>query len=79
MFLRPVLAWVRPPCYDRRMRRFPAIPAAVLMASLLAPSPGIAAGTLKARLPFIENGYAAALARARARGVPIFVEAWAPW
>ncbi len=49
------------------------------MASLLAPSPGIAAGTVKARLPFIENDYAAALARARARGVPIFVEAWAPW
>jgi endonuclease YncB( thermonuclease family) len=32
-----------------------------------------------ARLPFIENDYARALRDARARHVPIFVEAWAPW
>lgn len=30
-------------------------------------------------LPFIENDYAAAIARARAKNVPLFVEAWAPW
>jgi hypothetical protein len=30
-------------------------------------------------LPFIEDDYARALADAKARGVPIFVDAWAPW
>lgn len=63
------------------MKDFRAIPAAaVLAASLLAHPAGAAtAGEAKARLPFIENDYAAAVAQARARGVPIFVEAWAPW
>lgn len=63
-----------------------AIPfAAVLAASLVAHPAGVAAATAAppreagARLPFIENDYAAAVAQARARGVPIFVEAWAPW
>lgn len=32
-----------------------------------------------AELPFIENDYAKAVARARAKDIPIFVEAWAPW
>ena len=32
-----------------------------------------------ADLPFIENDYQKALAQARAKNVPIFVEAWAPW
>ena len=30
-------------------------------------------------LPFIEDDYPKALAAARSRGVPIFLEAWAPW
>jgi len=30
-------------------------------------------------LPFIDNDYATAVARAKAKNVPIFVEAWAPW
>jgi len=30
-------------------------------------------------LPFIDNDYAKAVARARAKNVPIFVEVWAPW
>jgi hypothetical protein len=30
-------------------------------------------------LPFIENDYAKALAQAKAKSVPIFVDAWAPW
>ena len=30
-------------------------------------------------VPFIADDYAAALAAARAKHVPIFVEAWAPW
>ncbi|HEV7239210.1 MAG TPA: hypothetical protein VGQ36_08215 [Thermoanaerobaculia bacterium] len=40
-----------------------------------------AAGTASAKeiLPFIENDYSTAIARAKAKNVPIFVEAWAPW
>ena len=30
-------------------------------------------------LPFVENDYARALAEAKAKAVPLFVEAWAPW
>jgi hypothetical protein len=30
-------------------------------------------------LPFIQDDYAKALAQARARKVPLFIEAWAPW
>jgi hypothetical protein len=30
-------------------------------------------------LPFIHDDYSRALAQARARQVPIFVESWAPW
>ncbi len=30
-------------------------------------------------LPFIENDYAKALARAKTKNVPLFVDAWAPW
>ncbi|MBI2837202.1 MAG: hypothetical protein HYX75_02740 [Acidobacteria bacterium] len=33
----------------------------------------------KSALPFIDDDYAKALAEARTRQVPIFVEAWAPW
>jgi len=32
-----------------------------------------------ARLPFIENDYAGAMAQARSRHVPLFVDVWAPW
>jgi hypothetical protein len=32
-----------------------------------------------AKLPFVEDDYARALEQARARNVPIFLEAWAPW
>ena len=30
-------------------------------------------------LPFIQDDYAKALAEARTRQVPIFIDAWAPW
>lgn len=30
-------------------------------------------------LPFIENDYAKAAARAKAKNLPLFVDAWAPW
>jgi hypothetical protein len=39
----------------------------------------LAALGARADLPFIENDYAKALARASAKNVPLFVEAWAPW
>lgn len=33
----------------------------------------------KSVLPFIEDDYAAALAQAKEKGVPLFVDTWAPW
>ena len=39
----------------------------------------LTAFTAQAELPFIENDYVKAMARARAKNVPVFVEAWAPW
>ena len=47
----------------------------VIIAALLLTSAAFAAETL----PFIEDDYGKAVARAKAKNVPIFVEAWAPW
>jgi hypothetical protein len=46
-----------------------------------APRQAAAATRAKASpvLPFIEDDYARALAEAKQRNVPLFVEAWAPW
>jgi len=62
--------------------------ACTLAASPAAPA-GVAAGTRKPALsssagprmalPFIRDDYTRALALARARKVPLFIEAWAPW
>jgi len=30
-------------------------------------------------LPFLENDYPGAVTRAKAAGVPVFVDVWAPW
>ena len=30
-------------------------------------------------LPFIDNDYAKAVARAKTKHLPLFVDAWAPW
>ena len=46
------------------------LPAAMLL---------LAALGAQAKITFIENDYAAAVARAKAKDVPIFVETWAPW
>ena len=47
--------------------------------SLAAPA-GAAATTGRPRvLPFIADDYDKAVAEARARKVPLFIEAWAPW
>lgn len=48
--------------------------AALLLA--LAPAAGTAHRTA---LPFIEDDYGKALAEAKARNLPLFVEMWAPW
>jgi hypothetical protein len=41
------------------------------------PKPSVAGHAI--RLPFIEDDFARAVAEAKARKVPLFVEAWAPW
>jgi hypothetical protein len=48
----------------------------LLIASLL-----LIASAAKAKevLPWIENDYRTAIARAKATDRPVFVEAWAPW
>ena len=46
----------------------------LLIAALL-----VATALPTAALPFIENDYTKALARAKAKNLPIFVDAWAPW
>ncbi|HEX9502555.1 MAG TPA: hypothetical protein VGA10_12965 [Thermoanaerobaculia bacterium] len=46
----------------------------LLLLAILA-TPAIA----KEVLPFIDNDYSKALAQAKKKNVPIFVDAWAPW
>jgi hypothetical protein len=43
------------------------------------PKPGGSAVERKIALPFIENDFTLALARAREAKLPLFVEVWAPW
>jgi hypothetical protein len=50
----------------------------LLLPALLA-GPARAAQPHAAVLPFIQDDYSRALAEARARKVPLFVESWAPW
>jgi hypothetical protein len=38
-----------------------------------------ASAASRAVLSWVEDDYSKALAQARAKNVPIFVEAWAPW
>jgi hypothetical protein len=68
-----------------------AVPLLVLAGALAVSSAGparAAAGSKPARnatagsqivLPFIQDDYTRALAEARARKLPLFVDAWAPW
>jgi hypothetical protein len=44
-----------------------------------APAPEATAAHEGAPLPFIEDDYARALSEAQAKGVPLFVDTWAPW
>ena len=68
----------------RRMRNHRIVPVlrAVACGAALMTAGAAAAGTQAARrpvLPFIQDDYARALAEARARKVPVFIDAWAPW
>ena len=47
----------------------------LVLALLLLTQPVVA----KEILPFIENDYSRALARAKTKNVPLFVDAWAMW
>lgn len=38
-----------------------------------------AIASAKEVLPFVENDYAKAVARAKSKDLPLFVDAWAPW
>lgn len=51
---------------------------ALLAGTLAAPQMSFAAHA-KPVLPWIEDDYARAVADAKARKVPMFVESWAPW
>lgn len=57
----------------------PGIPTALAAAALAGCALLRTLGSTEAALPFIEDDYARALAEARARDVPLVVEAWAPW
>ena len=47
----------------------------LLLILLLTAVPALA----KEVLPFIDNDYSKALAEAKRKNVPVFVDAWAPW
>ena len=53
----------------------------LVLAALSAAVPASAAARLGGVpvLPFRADGYDSALAAAKARGLPVFVESWAPW
>jgi hypothetical protein len=50
-----------------------------LAALLAAPAFASSASVAKEVIPFMADDYPGALATARARNKPIFLEAWAPW
>ena len=53
--------------------------AALLTLALTHGSIAVVAAAPAPVLPFVEDDYARVLRDARARQVPIFIEAWAPW
>jgi len=48
-------------------------------ATAASPAPASKTAAKSEVVPFIADDYARAVAEAKARGVPIFIEAWAPW
>ena len=62
------------------MSFFKAFPAAFLVSGALLALPASPPADRKTGgLPFIEDDYPRAVAVAKTRHLPIFVEAWAPW
>lgn len=51
----------------------------VILLAFLAAAPLAAASNAKEVLPFINDDFPRALSIAKARQLPLFVEAWAPW
>ena len=47
--------------------------------SAVAPAAKRPSGATRFALPWIDDDYTKAVAEARARRVPLFIEAWAPW
>src|SRR4051812_24200487 len=48
-------------------------------ATQAAGTPGHVAAAIPAKIDFIEDDYARALAEARAKKLPLFIESWAAW
>ena len=60
--------------------RLRGIPAIGLLCAFAAAFAGAGAGAAgRTLLPFIADDYTKAVAEARARKVPLFIESWAPW
>jgi ABC-type sugar transport system substrate-binding protein len=66
--------------------RTPLLTTAALLAALFVPSLGAAAASRAVKpvpaghvLPWIEDDLTRAMADAKARKLPLFVESWAPW
>ncbi len=52
----------------------------LVLLSLAAAAPLFSAqATARPTLPFIEDDYPKAMAEAKSKKLPVFVEAWAPW
>lgn len=62
-----------------RARSFSRLAALTALLSACAPSQEARPPAAPAALPFIADDYPTALAEARARKLPLFVESWAPW
>jgi len=79
--VKPTIAAELRPIRRRVSRRGVLLFALPLAAAVLAcaPKPGAPSTVHLAALPFIENDYPQALAKAREANLPLFVEVWAPW
>lgn len=54
--------------------------ASLVLLSLAAAAPLFSAqAAARPMLPFIEDDYPKAMAEAKSKKLPVFVEAWAPW
>ncbi len=63
----------------RRVRNIAAAAALAGLGALAASCSAPPAATRGPALPFIEDDYPRAVAEARAKKLPLFVESWAPW